>query len=117
MAGARLRSSWLYLKIRARVFAEVFFTPDIAGCRPVFVGVEGPAGEMADLGIAPRQDRRDRALGAYARGFMGTPVFSHVFFAVLALAALVLLLCRRAPGDLAMAFLLLSASPSRRASS
>ena len=100
---------WLYLKVRADVFAQVLFTPDIEGCRPVFTGVEGPTGEMEDLGMAPRRDARDLALAHYAKGFMGTPAFSHASYGVLALVALVLLLRRRAQGDIAMAFLLGSA--------
>jgi len=99
----------LYVKVRARVFAQVLFTPDIEGCRPVFTGVEGPSGEMEDLGLKPRRDARDLALARYAKGFMGTPVFSHVVFGALAIAALVLLLWRRSPGDIAMAALLASA--------
>ena len=100
---------WLYLKVRSTVFGWVFLTPDIALCRPVFVGVEGRAGEMADLGIVPRRSARDLALERYARAFMGTPIFSHLFYAVLALAVLILLLRRRAPGDLAMAGTLITA--------
>jgi len=99
---------WLYLKVRSAVFGWVFLTPDIALCRPVFVGVEGRSGEMADLAIVPRRSARDLALERYARAFMGTPFLSHVFYAVLALAALILLLRRRAPGDLAMAAMLVA---------
>jgi hypothetical protein len=103
------RHPWLYLKVRARVFAQVLFTPDIEGCRPVFTGIEGPSGEMADLGLTPRRDARDLALANYAKRFMGTPVFSHAVFGVLSIAVLVLLLWRRAPGDIAIAALLASA--------
>jgi hypothetical protein len=99
---------WLYLKTRAEVFRQVVLTPDVAACRPVFVGVEGPAGEMADLDLKPRQSPRDLALSAYAKGFMGTPVLSHLTFAILGLGMLVLFLKRRAPGDTAFAFLLLA---------
>ena len=102
------RHPWLYLKTRAAAFGWVFFTPDIAACRPVFVGVEGPAGEMGDLGIAPRRDSRDWTLQTYARAFMGTPVFSHLAYALLALGALLILLCRRAPGDIAVAIMVIS---------
>lgn len=104
-----VRHPWLYLKVRAADFGWVFFTPDIAACRPVFVGVEGPRGEMEDLGLAPRKDARDLALQSYARGFMGTPVFSHVFYAVLAIGALILFLRRRNPGDIAMASMIVAA--------
>lgn len=100
-----LHHPWLYLKERARVFGWVFFTPDIAACRPVFTGLDGPAGEMEDLGLVPRHGGRDIALGRYAEGFMGTPAFSHLLYAVLALITAVLLLRRRKPGDTAIAFL------------
>ncbi len=96
---------WLYLKTRANVFRWVVLTPDIVACRPVFVGVEGPAGEMADLGLLPRQNPRDLALGNYAKAFMGTPVFSHLAFAIVGFAAMILLLRRLHPGDVAIAFL------------
>jgi hypothetical protein len=95
----------LYLRVRANVFRWVFLTPDIVACRPVFTGVEGPAGEMQTLGIAARMRPRDLALANYAKAFMGTPVFSHAAFALLGLIVLVVLLTRRRPGDIAMAFL------------
>ena len=69
----------LYLKVRSLAFGWVFLTPDIAQCRPVFVGIEGPAGEMVDLGIVPRRSGRDLALERYAQAFMGTPFLSHGF--------------------------------------
>jgi hypothetical protein len=100
---------WLYLKTRAAVFAQVLFTPDIAGCRPVFVGVEGPAGEMSDLGIAPRKGARDLALQMYSRSFMGTPVLSHVSYVLLAIGGIIVLLRRRMPGDGAMVAMLIAA--------
>ncbi|HTT85327.1 MAG TPA: hypothetical protein VMF67_17760 [Rhizomicrobium sp.] len=103
------RHPWLYLKTRATVFAQVLFTPDIAGCRPVFVGIEGPAGEMGDLNIAPRKDARDLALQAYARAFTNTPVFSHALYVLLAVAGIVMLLRRRALGDEAIVSMLIAA--------
>jgi hypothetical protein len=104
-----LHHPWLYLKVRAAAFGWVFFTPDIAACRPVFVGVEGPAGEMGDLGLSPRKDARDLAISAYAKSFMRTPILSHLMYAVLAVGAFVLLLLRRSPGDTAVAFMLMAA--------
>lgn len=103
------RHTWLYLKVRARVFGWVLLTPDIAACRPVFTGIEGPAGEMEDLGIAPRRDARDLALAAYAGSFEGTPVFSHAFYGIVALAAMIVLLRRRTGADLAIASMLAAA--------
>jgi hypothetical protein len=96
----------LYARVRTAAFVQLFFTPDIVACRPVFTGIEGPARELGELGIAPRRDARDQALARYAKSFMGTPVFSHVTFAVLGLFALGLLLRRRAPGDAALAAML-----------
>jgi hypothetical protein len=103
-----LRHLPLYLGVRANVFRWVFLTPDIAACRPVFTGVEGPDGEMQTLGVAPRMRPRDLTLSAYAKGFMGTPVFSHAAFALLAIVVLAVLLERRRPGDIAVAFLQLA---------
>jgi hypothetical protein len=100
---------WLYLRVRAADFAWVFATPDVAACRPVFTGIEGPAAEMRDLGLNPRRDARDRALEIYGKAFFGTPVFSHLAFAVLAAGCLLLLLRRRRPADIAVAALLLAA--------
>jgi len=93
----------LYLKVRAIEFGWVLLTPDIAACRPVFTGVEGPAGEMAELGITPRRSANDLALQRYTKSFMGTPFLSHAFYAALALVLFVLLLRRRSQGDLAIA--------------
>jgi hypothetical protein len=104
-----LHHPWLYLKTRAALFRQVVLTPDIAACRPVFVGVEGPMGEMADLGLKPRLNARDVGLRSYAQGFMGTPVLSHATFAVLGVLLLIVFLARRAPGDIAFASMLLGA--------
>jgi hypothetical protein len=90
------------------VFGWVFLTPDIVACRPIFTGVNGPAEQMAKLGIKTRFDGRDAALGAYAQAFVGTPILSHPFFAFLALIETVVLFLRRRAADIAMAFLLLS---------
>ncbi|HEY4942745.1 MAG TPA: hypothetical protein VII56_15055 [Rhizomicrobium sp.] len=100
---------WLYLRVRAAAFAWVFATPDLAACRPVFTGIEGPQREMRDLALAPRRDARDRTLETYGKAFFGTPVFSHVFFAILAAASTVLLLRRRRTADIAIAAMLLGA--------
>lgn len=104
-----LHHPWLYLKVRADVFRWVTITPDIAACRPVFVGVEGPAGEMQDLGLQPRLSPRDLALRDYTKAFMGTPALSHLAFAILGFAAMIVLLRRRGPGDIAVAFLQIAA--------
>jgi hypothetical protein len=98
--------SWLYLRVRASAFAWVFATPDIVACRPIFTGIEGPARELGELGIAPRRDGRDRLLEAYGKAFLNTPVLSHVAFALLAVLCLILLLRRRRAEDIAVAAML-----------
>ena len=98
----------LYLRVRAAAFIWVFATPDIVACRPVFTGIEGPETELKELGILPRRDWVDLALYAYGTVFFGTPVFSHIVFAILALACVVLLLRRRRPADIAIAAMLVA---------
>ena len=99
----------LYLATRARAFEWVAFTPQIGRCVPFAVGVGGPQDEMQRLGLMPRLDGRDVALQKYANVFVGTPVFSHVTFGLIALIALFPLLRRRRPADIAMAFMLIGA--------
>lgn len=98
--------TWLYLKIRAADFAWVAFTPDIVACRPIFTGIEGPAPQMKALGLLPRRDARDHALERYGKAFLHTPVFSHIPYALIAVAGIWLFLRRRRPADIAMAGML-----------
>ncbi|HEX3810883.1 MAG TPA: hypothetical protein VHW02_14405 [Rhizomicrobium sp.] len=97
---------WTYLSMRARVFDWVLLTPDIRSCHPYFVGIDGPAAQMNQLHLRARQDSRDVFLNGYAAAFAGTPIFSHLTFIVLGAAALFVLIRRRRPADIAMAFLL-----------
>lgn len=99
----------LYLKNRAAIFRWVFLTPHIEACVPFLVGVSGPPATLRALDMAARYDERDAALETYAQNFVGTPVFSHAFFAVLGLAAAIILLRRRSPSDIAIVFLLAAA--------
>lgn len=103
---AALDHPGLYLGLRARLFGWVFTTPDLGLCYAIHVGAEGDPLRIKTLGMRPRFDARDRWLQGLGDFFVGTPAFSHVFYAALALAALVLLLRRREPADLAMAGLL-----------
>ena len=61
------------------------------------------------LGLQPRLGARDLALRGYAQAFMGTPALSHLAFAILGFAAMIVLLRRRGPGDIAIAFLQVAA--------
>ncbi len=92
--------------MRWAAFRWVFLTPDIAACVPYYFGVDGPPETMKALGYHRRWDSRDQALEDYARHFLGTPVLSHGFYALIAVLALILLLVRRTPADLAVAGML-----------
>jgi hypothetical protein len=98
-----------YLALRAELFRWVFAAPDVRQCHPYHVGQDGDAANIEELGMRPRYDRRDAMLDRYAKTFVGTPVFAHPAFGLVALLALVLLLRRRQPADLAMAGLLAAA--------
>jgi hypothetical protein len=100
---------WLYLGVRARVFAWTFFTPYLSRCAPFFVGVEGLPRYMRDLGLATRARPQDAALKTYGGLLAETPVFSHAAYAILGIVALVMLLRRRRPEDLVLAILLVAA--------
>jgi len=104
-----LHHPWLYLQTRWAAFRWVFLTPDLQACYPYDFGIDGPPDVMKALGYVRRWDARDEALAAYAGHFAGTPILSHAFYAALALAALVLLLRRRRPTDIAIAGMLASA--------
>jgi hypothetical protein len=103
-----LRNPADYLALRGELFRWVFAAPDGGQCHPYFVGADGDPADMAALGMRPRHDRRDAMLDRYARAFVGTPVFAHPAFGLVAFVALVLLLRRRRPADLAVAGLLVA---------
>lgn len=97
----------VYLRVRADVFRWLVQPPLIDRCLPVYIGVSGPADKLAELEMASRHSAADSRLYVYGHGFFGTPFFSHLAYGGLALALSVVLLLRRAPGDLPMAALTL----------
>ncbi len=99
----------LYLRIRSVDFAWVFLTPRLQACLPFYVGIDGPGPWMRRLGLAPREDARDRRLQDYGEALARTPVFSHALYAAIAVAGLVVLLRRRRAADIAVAGLIASA--------
>jgi hypothetical protein len=110
-----MRAQWLriithypaaYLLQRADVFRWTFLTPKLEACLPVYVGVSGPQDMLKDLGLSSGADLRGQGLMAYARRFYDTPVFSHLFWALAAVASIVLLSRRRDPADKVMIGLL-----------
>jgi hypothetical protein len=95
-----------YLLHRADVFRWTLLTPDLMKCLPVQVGVEGPPDMLKTLNVQAGQDNQDRALNAYATRFYPTPVYSHLTWALVAVAMIGLLLRRRDPADWAIIGLL-----------
>jgi len=95
-----------YLAHRFDVFRWTFLTPDLQACLPVQVGVTGPPAMLDRLNVQTGVDIQDRGLAAYAKRFYGTPVFSHLTWALVALGAIGWLLRRRDPADMAMVALL-----------
>jgi hypothetical protein len=84
-------SPGLYLTVRAQVFRQIFLTPDVQACVPVLVGVDGGIPSLLNAaGMTARDTDKDDWDGDYATGFLGTPVFSHLAYALLALALLAL---------------------------
>jgi hypothetical protein len=99
----------LYLATRWPVFVWTVAAPDVSQCHPAFVGIEGDAVQLKALGMVPRIRPRDHLLADYARAWMGTPILSHLTFAILATLLLMLLLLRRRTCDIAMAGMLAGA--------
>ena len=95
----------LYLKVRAASFGWTFLTPDLERCLPLVVGVTGPQPWLGRLGVARTPRARDLWLEGYAQGLVGTPLYSHLVYALLAVGVIVALALRRRPGDIPMAAL------------
>ncbi len=98
-----------YAGHRWDVFYWTLATPKLERCLPVFVGQEGPPGLLRQLGMFDQVRPQDLALERYAVHFYGTPLYSHLIYAVIALVAAVILLISRRPGDAPMGFMLLGA--------
>jgi len=80
----------LYLAVRAEVFRWVFMTPDIQQCAPILVGVDADiASQLEEANLSRRDTDKDDWDSDYAERFLNTPVFSHPFYAGLALLMLV----------------------------
>ncbi len=79
----------LYLAVRAEVFRWVFLTPDIQQCAPILVGVDADiASQLEEANLTRRDTDKDDWDSDYAERFLDTPIFSHPFYALLALALL-----------------------------
>lgn len=100
------RHTGAYVAERWDVFRWLFLTPKLEVCLPDFVGVSGPEPLVAGLKLTNAVDPADWSLHNYATYFYGTPVFSHVAYAVIALLVAGFLLWRRDGPDLAIAGLM-----------
>ncbi len=99
----------LYLQVRAGEFAWLFLQQHPDRCLTYTLGVLGPERQLKLSGLSRRYDSRDEWLeDNYAQPLVGTPAFSHVFFALAGLACLIVLLMRRDAADWPMAGLLIA---------
>jgi hypothetical protein len=98
-----------YLRTRLAVFGAVFLTPGSFVCHFSPVGIGGPPELLRHLGLKARIRPQDQALADYARTFFATPVYAHLFWAVLAAVLLLMLLRRGHAPDLAVVGLLAGA--------
>jgi hypothetical protein len=88
-----------YLLHRADVFRWTFLTPKLDQCLPVTVGVTGPDTMLKELNVQTGVDPQDLGLAQYAKRFYGTPIYSHLTWAIVAVGVIVWLLRRRDPAD------------------
>jgi hypothetical protein len=114
--AAAMRAQWFdlllhqpraYLAHRWDAFVWVFFTPSLDRCLPAYVGVEGPEAKIADLKLTRGVEPADQALYNYATWFFVTPLYSHLSYALVALAVAGVLMLRRDPADMVMAAMML----------
>lgn len=110
-----IQSDWLsliandpmgYARTKLSVFRWAFASPDIERCLPAFAGVVGPQAKLDRLKEIARVDRNDQRMLNYATWFYGTPVLSHLAYAVLSVVLMAGLLRRRQGADLAIAGLM-----------
>jgi hypothetical protein len=111
-----IRAQWLalighepmaYLAHRLDAFTWVFLTPVLEQCNPIFVGVEGPQARLDILRLTGGQELSDIAMANYATWFFVTPLYSHLSYALVALAVAGVLMLRRDPADMVMAAMML----------
>jgi len=98
-----------YLAHRLDVFRWLMAPWIQERCLPVHVGVAGPADRAAQLHLVQEVERSDQQLGNYATWFYYTPIYSHLGYALLALAVLALTLLRRDPADYVIAAMMAGA--------
>jgi hypothetical protein len=90
----------LYLSIRWKVWLNTLLTPPGAACPMIFTGVDGVDGPMMRAaGLKPRESPKDDWDEDYAKAFLTTPLFSHLFYGGLIVLAMALGLRRWVSGE------------------
>lgn len=114
---ATMRAAWFemiasdpigYGLRRLAVFRWNIAPPVLQYCLPLHVGALGPPEIMAPLQLPEGQMPEDSQMWNYATWWFPTPLYSHLFYAVVAAGVAGLCLWRRRPPDIAMAGLMLS---------
>ncbi len=98
-----------YLRDRLSVFSWTFLTPDITRCLPVFAGIDGNPAWLQSLGLREGERPQDAALVSYSERFFHTPLYSHAFYALIAIVLVFVLALRGDPTDIAVTAMLVSA--------
>lgn len=98
----------LWLRHRAEVFGWLVVSPH-AVCPTETTGVDGPLDRLKYLGMTIHQSPRDLALEDYAEAFHGTPLYSHLAYAALALVLVVVMFRSKRRADAVFGFMLLGA--------
>jgi 4-amino-4-deoxy-L-arabinose transferase-like glycosyltransferase len=98
-----------YLSHRLDVFRWLMIPWIQENCLPVHVGVAGPSERADQMHIAQQIERSDQQLQNYATWFYYTPIYSHLAYALLALAVLAACLLRRDPADYVIAAMMVGA--------
>jgi hypothetical protein len=101
-----LRHTGVYLAMRLDDFRWLLLTPVKDRCLPIYTGVDAPDKKMAPLRMPHRYSPADRKLANYDSFWEDTPAQSHWPYAIVAVAAGLLLLWRGRPADYAVAGLL-----------
>ncbi len=92
--------TWLYVRVRARVFWATLASPGRDECPVVSVGVQTDDDEaLAGAGLTRRHTARDEWASDYVDAFVGTPVMSHLAWGACALLLLGLAAFDVARGD------------------
>lgn len=103
LSAEQYMSTWLhgiehdpgaYLKSRFGAFASLLGLYGINGCVPAFAGIGALPDQVSALGLTNGMNARAHVLGRFATTLYPTPVFRNWFYALLLLAASILLLIR-----------------------